>query len=487
MPWSPTQSFPHPLANIQSSNADVNLTNFMSYALIEMMTWQGLGDVINRFRERALGLDPISLIWAPGMLSRLRIPHTYCWSPTLIPKPKDWGQHISISGFYFLSLASTYTPPPELAEFLASGPPPVYIGFGSIVVDNPDAMTKIIFEAVKKSGVRALISKGWGGLGADHMDIPESIFMLDDVPHDWLFLHVSCVVHHGGAGTTAAGISTGRPTVIVPFFGDQPFWGAMVARTGAGPQPIPYKHLTADRLAEAISESLTSQTLEKAAELAAKIKKENGSEEGGKSFHDMLDVDDLRCSLFPEKNAVWQIIHTQTKLSALAAAVLADQGLINFSNLTLYRHREYDTEDRPWDPISGGASALIGTIASLAMGVADFPIGIYRAVKHRRQKHDATETGGQSSPSASSMHTAGSDSYPCFGPEPSLGAEEVSKPNLKDLLEEPFGSSAKTFYGRPNRPSKELRSGPGTSLSSISSLGRARGPSLREALRRPFP
>jgi hypothetical protein len=79
MPWSPTQSFPHPLANIQSSNADVNMTNFISYALVEMMTWQGLGDVINRFREKALGLDPISLIWAPGMLSRLRIPYTYCW------------------------------------------------------------------------------------------------------------------------------------------------------------------------------------------------------------------------------------------------------------------------------------------------------------------------------------------------------------------------------------------------------------------------
>lgn len=84
MPWSPTQAFPHPLANIQSSNADVNMTNFISYALVEMMTWQGLGDVINRFRERSLGLDPISLIWAPGMLTRLRIPYTYCWFVILV-------------------------------------------------------------------------------------------------------------------------------------------------------------------------------------------------------------------------------------------------------------------------------------------------------------------------------------------------------------------------------------------------------------------
>ncbi|PBP25882.1 UDP-Glycosyltransferase/glycogen phosphorylase [Diplocarpon rosae] len=278
MPWSPTQQFPHPLANIQSSNADVNMTNFISYALVEMMTWQGLGDVINRFRERALGLEPISLIWAPGMLSRLRVPYTYCWSPALIPKPKDWGQHISISGFYFLSLASSYTPEPELAAYLAAGPSPVYIGFGSIVVDDPDAMTKMIFEAVKKAGVRALVSKGWGGLGADALVLPEGVFMLGNVPHDWLFQHVSCVVHHGGAGTTAAGIATGKPTVVVPFFGDQPFWGAMVCRAGAGPVPIPNKQLTSDKLAAAITEALKSETLERARELGAKIHEEKGCE-----------------------------------------------------------------------------------------------------------------------------------------------------------------------------------------------------------------
>ena len=79
MPWSPTQAFPHPLANVQSSNADTSMTNFISYALVELMTWQGLGDIINRFREKSLGLEPVSLVWAPGMASRLRIPYTYCW------------------------------------------------------------------------------------------------------------------------------------------------------------------------------------------------------------------------------------------------------------------------------------------------------------------------------------------------------------------------------------------------------------------------
>lgn len=256
-------------------------------------------------------------------------------SPALIPKPKDWGKHISISGFYFLSLASSFTPEPDLAAFLADGPPPVYIGFGSIVVDDPNAMTKMIFEAVKKSGVRALVSKGWGGLGADALGIPEGVFMLGNVPHDWLFKHVSCVVHHGGAGTTAAGIALGRPTVVVPFFGDQPFWGAMVARAGAGPPAIPYKQLTADKLAEALAFALKPETLAKAGELGAKIKEELGTETGGKSFHDNLDLDRMRCSLFPSKVAVWRIKRTQTRLSAMAANILASEDLISFADLKL--------------------------------------------------------------------------------------------------------------------------------------------------------
>jgi sterol 3beta-glucosyltransferase len=105
---------------------------------------------------------------------------------------------------------------------LEAGPPPVYIGFGSIVVDNPDKLTELIFEAVKKAGVRAIVSKGWGGIGG--VDPPEGILLLGNCPHDWLFPKMAAVVHHGGAGTTAIGVACGKPTVVVPFFGDQSFW-----------------------------------------------------------------------------------------------------------------------------------------------------------------------------------------------------------------------------------------------------------------------
>ncbi|KAI1175566.1 hypothetical protein F4777DRAFT_549746 [Nemania sp. FL0916] len=378
MPWSPTRAFPQPLANIQSSNTDPVTTNYLSYAMVEMMTWQGLGDVINRFRTKILDLEPLALIWAPGVLTRLRIPYTYCWSPALIPKPNDWGSHIDIAGFYFLNLASSYTPDPELAAFLAAGPPPVYIGFGSIVVDDPDGLTNMIFEAVAQTGVRALVSKGWGGLGADSMGVPDGVFMLGNVPHDWLFKHVSAVCHHGGAGTTAAGIQAGKPTIVVPFFGDQPFWGAMVARAGAGPDPIPYKNLTAEGLAEAIRVALAPETQDKAKELGEKIREERGADVGAQSFHQHLDVDALRCVVAPSRVAVWRLRRSKIHLSALAAATLVNAGYIRYSDLKLFRAKEYQTEDYPTDPISACTSALVGDATTIFMSAADIPRDLFK-------------------------------------------------------------------------------------------------------------
>ncbi|KAI1761282.1 glycosyltransferase family 1 protein [Hypoxylon sp. FL1150] len=412
MPWSPTRAFPQPLANIQSSNTDPVTTNYVSYAMVEMMTWQGLGDVINRFRTKVLDLEPLSLLWAPAVLTRLRIPYTYCWSPALIPKPNDWGQHIDIAGFYFLNLASSYTPDPELASFLEAGPPPIYIGFGSIVVDDPNALTRMIFDAVAETGVRALVSKGWGGLGADSVGIPDGVFMLGNVPHDWLFQHVSAVCHHGGAGTTAAGINAGKPTIVVPFFGDQPFWGAMVARAGAGPDPIPYKKLTAAGLAESIRMATKPETQERARELGEKIREEKGTDVGAQCFHKHLNVDRLRCALAPSRVAVWRLRRTQVHLSALAAATLVKNGYLRYSDLKLFRANEYSTEDHPTDPISAVTSGLLGDIGSIAMSAADFPRDIFKAAKNSKSKSsdklvDDSTTGAPTESNSSTQNLTG--------------------------------------------------------------------------------
>jgi UDP:flavonoid glycosyltransferase YjiC (YdhE family) len=418
MPYSPTQAFPHPLANIQSSNADPQLTNYISYAMIELLSWQGLGDIINRFRAKCLGLDPVSTIWGPGMLQRLKIPHTYCWSPALIPKPKDWGSHISISGFYFLKLASNYAPTNDLLAFLNSGPPPVYIGFGSIVLDDPNAMTELIFEAARKTGQRVLLSKGWGGMGKDELhNIPDGVFILGNVPHDWLFKHVSCVVHHGGAGTTAAGITAGRPNVVVPFFGDQPFWGSMVARAGAGPDPIPHKQLTADKLADAINFCLRPESLERAKELASRIAAEQGCDTGAQLFHQFLEPDRLRCSLAPSRPSVWRVKRTKIRLSAFAACTLAHENLLDFQDLKLFRPQEHYIDEGPWDPISGGFTAVLGAVGGMMMGLADIPSETWRALQipagRSRQQSQASVLTIASESEASSV---GSSSMP---PKPS--------------------------------------------------------------------
>ncbi|KAF2743049.1 glycosyltransferase family 1 protein [Sporormia fimetaria CBS 119925] len=504
MPWSPTQQFPHPLANIQATNADVSLTNYISYTLVDMLTWQGLGDVINRFRKASLGLEPISTIWAPNMLSRLKIPYTYCWSPALIPKPKDWGRHISVAGFYFLDLASNYVPEPALKDFLAAGEAPVYIGFGSIVVDDPDGMTRMIFEAVRRTGRRALVSKGWGGLGAGDLNVPEGVFMLGNVPHDWLFKHVSAVVHHGGAGTTAAGIRAGRPTVIVPFFGDQPFWGAMTAKAGAGPEPIAYKQLTATKLVDAVEQALKPESLERAKELADKISQEEGAQDGARSFHRMLHHDEIRCMVEPTRSAVWRVRRTPVRLSAKVAAILTQAGELRYEELKPYRPREYHTDEGPWDPVTGGATAIVGTATNMMMGVADLPIDTLKLLNIHPENRtgkgkqkvsdvgssgnalDTTERASTATSSTDVEIPSLSSDVPGLNQAP--GREDKSRPDDASQKERDPISSATTVRS-PNRPSTPTSSTSrppmpdrGKSTESSASLQRE-GPTFADKLR----
>lgn len=125
---------------------------------------------------------------------------------------------LDVCGFFFRD-EPTYTPPKELENFLTQYPKPIYIGFGSIVIDEADKLTTIIIDAINETGVAAIISRGWSNLGGGQT-ASGNILYLEDCPHEWLFKHVSAVVHHGGAGTTACGLLHGRPTAIVPFFGE---------------------------------------------------------------------------------------------------------------------------------------------------------------------------------------------------------------------------------------------------------------------------
>ncbi|KUF95903.1 hypothetical protein AM588_10008422 [Phytophthora nicotianae] len=226
-PWVPTTAFPHPLANMPYTGKPKKV-NYMSYKMVDLLMWQGTEGMVNAFRRDKLQLRRIRKgDGGRDILLDLSIPHAFMWSPHLVPKPHDWGKIYDVIGTVTLGgPSSSYTPSPELEAFLGDDAGPVFVGFGSMVIEDPKGVTKMIIEAAEQAGVRVLIQSSWSDMAGD-LTIPDNIFFLGNCPHDWLMPRVSAVVHHGGAGTTAAGLLAGKPTFIVPFFGDQPFWAVL--------------------------------------------------------------------------------------------------------------------------------------------------------------------------------------------------------------------------------------------------------------------
>ncbi|CAG7868879.1 hypothetical protein BRARA_A03630 [Brassica rapa] len=277
MPWTPTSEFPHPLSRVKQP-AGYRL----SYHIVDSLIWLGIRDMIKDLRKKKLKLRPVSYL-SGTQGSGSNIPHGYMWSPNLVPKPKDWGPQIDVVGFCFLDLASNYEPPAELVEWLEAGDKPIYIGFGSLPVQEPEKMTEIIVEALERTKQRGIINKGWGGLG-NLKEPKDFVYLLDNVPHDWLFPRCKAVVHHGGAGTTAAGLKAACPTTIVPFFGDQPFWGERVHARGVGPAPIPVDEFSLHKLEDAINFMLDEKVKSSAETLAKEMKDEDGVAGAVKAF-----------------------------------------------------------------------------------------------------------------------------------------------------------------------------------------------------------
>ncbi|XP_009124554.1 sterol 3-beta-glucosyltransferase UGT80A2 isoform X1 [Brassica rapa] len=277
MPWTPTSEFPHPLSRVKQP-AGYRL----SYHIVDSLIWLGIRDMIKDLRKKKLKLRPVSYL-SGTQGSGSNIPHGYMWSPNLVPKPKDWGPQIDVVGFCFLDLASNYEPPAELVEWLEAGDKPIYIGFGSLPVQEPEKMTEIIVEALQRTKQRGIINKGWGGLG-NLKEPKDFVYLLDNVPHDWLFPRCKAVVHHGGAGTTAAGLKAACPTTIVPFFGDQPFWGERVHARGVGPAPIPVDEFSLHKLEDAINFMLDEKVKSSAETLANEMKDEDGVAGAVKAF-----------------------------------------------------------------------------------------------------------------------------------------------------------------------------------------------------------
>jgi UDP:flavonoid glycosyltransferase YjiC (YdhE family) len=203
------------------------------------------------------------------------MPVLYGFSPSVLPPPPDWSSEVHVTGYWFLDPPEDWTPPSRLVAFLEAGPPPLYIGFGSMGSRDPQKTSQLVLEALAPAKQRAVILSGWGGL--ETADLPAHAIAVDSVPFSWLFPRCAAVVHHGGAGTTAAGLRAGVPSVVIPFFGDQPFWGRHVAELGVGPAPIPRRKLTAERLARTIEIAVGDAGMRRrAAELGTAIRAEDG-------------------------------------------------------------------------------------------------------------------------------------------------------------------------------------------------------------------
>ncbi|MBL8055611.1 MAG: glycosyltransferase family 1 protein [Anaerolineales bacterium] len=249
--------------------------NRLSYWLAEQAFWQLGRGAMNRARRVVLGLPPLP---PRGMVDRtfiVRNPMLYGFSEHVLPRAPEWPANVHVTGYWFLERPAAWEPPAALRRFLAAGPPPVSIGFGSIVRRDPAGLTRRVLEALRLSGQRGLLLGGWGGL--PDADLPETVLHVEAVPHDWLFPRMAAVIHHGGSGTTAAGLRAGVPSIVLPVFGDQPFWAWRVQALGVGPRPISEARLTARRLADAIGQAVADTGLRaRAAALGEKIRAEDG-------------------------------------------------------------------------------------------------------------------------------------------------------------------------------------------------------------------
>ncbi|KAH8743768.1 hypothetical protein F5883DRAFT_722523 [Diaporthe sp. PMI_573] len=398
MPWSSTRFFRHPLANIKEPQKITESTrqtlNWVSFAFVEWMTWQGIGDLVNDWR-RTLDLEPVPFTEGPLLAEKLCIPTTYCWSSALVPKPMDWPEFIDVCGFFFRE-EPQYSPPPEIANFLKGGPAPIYVGFGSIVIDDPERLTQMILEAANAVGARLIVSRGWSKLGGSR-ESNDGVLFIDDCPHEWLFKHVAAVVHHGGAGTAACGLRFARPTFVVPFFGDQFFWGEMVARAGAGPKGIPHKDLDVQNLTEALRYCMSPEASEAAATLSEKMRSDSGVKAAVRSFHKHLPMEGMRCQLADDKVAMWtyQRQGKQILLSEAAADTLVRHSRIEKKKLKRHAPKSIIIENTRWDPITGTSSALVGVYAGMAGAAVDIvakPVAALRTPKSRALNVDAVPT-----------------------------------------------------------------------------------------------
>jgi UDP:flavonoid glycosyltransferase YjiC (YdhE family) len=246
--------------------------NRFTHRMVEHVSWQTVRPRVNRVCRQRLGMDPMAWLGPLRRIRTLGMPVLYGYSPAVLPRPDDWPANVHVTGYWFLDPETGWAPPPALAAFLADGPPPVYVGFGSMIPGDPATTWEVVAAALDRAGVRGVLAGAPPELAE-----PGRIAVVSDVPHSWLFPRVAAVVNHGGAGTLAAALRAGVPAVPCPFFSDQPFWGERLHRLGAGTRPLPARGLTPRALGDAIATAVGDPSLRaRAAAIGERLRVEDG-------------------------------------------------------------------------------------------------------------------------------------------------------------------------------------------------------------------
>lgn len=278
-PAVPTREFPTVVAP--------HIPRFLykaSHRCFEKGFWLCFNKACNTLRRTKWGLSKLAAC-PIDILRNNHVPTLLGYSGAIIPKPRDWTDNEIITGYWQREPKAEFRPNPELVEFLNSGDSrPIYIGFGSMPIGNVNNLLNIIKEALSISNERAVVFLSYNQKAQLVHD--DHIYLIDSTPHSWLFPKVAATVIHGGAGTCAASLRAGKPTIVIPFMGDQSFWGEQIYKQGAGPKPIPYKSLNALKLAKSINEAVNNiQMIESANHIGEILRNENGAALAAEKIH----------------------------------------------------------------------------------------------------------------------------------------------------------------------------------------------------------
>ncbi|MFZ5858280.1 MAG: glycosyltransferase [Chloroflexota bacterium] len=269
--FAPTRAYP-PAA---LSSLPTGWLSYFGHWLNTQVFWYGGNSGYHRKRKRHPDVFSFDLFWPfDEKPPRRATPLLFAVSPTVLPPAPEWTNRARVTGYFFLDSPADYQPSAALTRFLEAGAPPVCVTFGSMIHRDADRIAESILDAIRITGQRAIILTGWDGWKGTAAT--DDVLFLESAPHDWLLPRCKAVVHHGGAGTTAAGLRAGIPNVVIPFAGDQMFWGKRVHAIGAGPRPINVKELSATRLTSALAEVEDDALRDRARHIGRAIRSEDG-------------------------------------------------------------------------------------------------------------------------------------------------------------------------------------------------------------------